>query len=64
MTDIAAERPSDRVFFERVLLPYRSLPPRGFNILMLVLAGLSIAAGTLFVSLGAWPLRLAERVQH
>jgi len=45
-----------RVFFERVLLPYRSLPPRGFNILMLVLAGISIAAGTLFVSLGAWPV--------
>lgn len=45
-----------RVFFERVLLPYRSLPPRGFNILMLVLAGISIAVGTLFVSLGAWPV--------
>ena len=45
-----------RVFFERVLLPYRSLPPRGFTILMLVLAAISIAAGTLFVSLGAWPV--------
>jgi uncharacterized membrane protein len=45
-----------RVFFERVLLPYRSLPPRGFNILMLVLAGISIAVGTLFISLGAWPV--------
>jgi uncharacterized membrane protein len=39
-----------------VLLPYRSLPPRGFNILMSVLAAISIAAGTLFVSLGAWPV--------
>jgi uncharacterized membrane protein len=58
MTDAPAEPhlPSGRVFFERVLLPYRSLPPRGFNILMLVLAGISIAAGTLFVSLGAWPV--------
>ena len=45
-----------RVFFETVLLPYRSLPPRGFNVLMLVLAGISIAVGTLFVSLGAWPV--------
>ena len=54
MTDIHAEhRP---VFFERVLLPYRSLPPRGFNILMGVLAAISIAASTLFVSLGAWPV--------
>ena len=26
------------VFFERVLLPHRSLPPRGFNILMLLSA--------------------------
>jgi uncharacterized membrane protein len=56
MTDITVARPAGRVFFERVLLPYRSLPPRGFNILMLVLAGISIAAGTLFVSLGAWPV--------
>ncbi|HEU0215035.1 MAG TPA: DUF2244 domain-containing protein [Stellaceae bacterium] len=60
MTYITAERPSEhvagRVFFERVLLPYRSLPPRGFNILMLVLAGISIAGGMLFVSLGAWPV--------
>jgi uncharacterized membrane protein len=54
MSETAAE--PRRVFFERVLLPYRSLPPRGFNILMLVLAGISIAAGTLFVSLGAWPV--------
>ena len=44
------------VFFERVLLPYRSLPPRGFNILMLVLAAISIAVGILFVSMGAWPV--------
>jgi uncharacterized membrane protein len=58
MTDISTETPlaTGRVFFERVLLPYRSLPPRGFNILMLVLGGISIAAGTLFVSLGAWPV--------
>lgn len=56
MIDITADRPTGRVFFERVLLPYRSLPPRGFNILMLVLGGISVAAGTLFVSLGAWPV--------
>jgi uncharacterized membrane protein len=54
MSDRAA--PPAPVFFERVLLPYRSLPPRGFNVLMLVLAAISIAAGTLFVSLGAWPV--------
>ena len=44
------------VFFERVLLPHRSLPPRGFHVLMLVLGAFSCAAGILFVSLGAWPV--------
>ncbi|MBV8778699.1 MAG: DUF2244 domain-containing protein [Alphaproteobacteria bacterium] len=53
LIDRAAPR---RVFFERVLLPYRSLPPRGFNVLMLMLAGVSVAVGTLFVTLGAWPV--------
>jgi uncharacterized membrane protein len=58
MTDLPAEpRPSSsRVFFERVLMPYRSLPPRGFNILMLVLAGISVIVGIVFVSMGAWPV--------
>jgi len=49
-------RPRARVFFERVLLPYRSLPPRGFNILMLVLGAISVAVGVTFVSMGAWPV--------
>jgi uncharacterized membrane protein len=55
-SDTIAQPSPDRIFFERVLLPYRSLPPRGFTALMLVLAGISIAVGTLFVSLGAWPV--------
>jgi uncharacterized membrane protein len=54
MTDLAAATPP--VFFERVLLPYRSLPPRGFHVLMLMLGAISLAAGILFVSLGAWPV--------
>lgn len=44
------------VFFERVLLPHRSLPPRGFQVLMLLLGLVSLAAGILFLSLGAWPV--------
>jgi uncharacterized membrane protein len=58
MTEAAAATPATprHVFFERVLLPYRSLPPRGFNILMLGLAALSIIVGIVFVSLGAWPV--------
>lgn len=54
MSDLAAQPP--RVFFERILLPYRSLPPRGFHLLMLVLGLISLGAGILFVSLGAWPV--------
>ena len=45
-----------RVFFERVLLPYRSLPPRGFTLLMLVLGAISIAVSVAFVTIGAWPI--------
>jgi uncharacterized membrane protein len=42
--------------FERVLLPHRSLPPRGFHVLMLLLGLVSLAVGIAFVSIGAWPV--------
>lgn len=42
--------------FERVLLPHRSLPPRGFHLLMLLLGLISLAVGIGFVSIGAWPV--------
>jgi uncharacterized membrane protein len=44
------------VFFDAVLYPHRSLPPRGFLLLMLVLGGVSFAAGVSFVLIGAWPI--------
>src|SRR3954453_11893838 len=44
------------VLFERVLLPHRSLPPRGFHWLMLGLGLVSLAVGIGFVSIGAWPV--------
>ena len=47
---------SANVFFERVLLPHRSLPPRGFHLLMLALGLLSLVVGVVFVSLGCWPV--------
>ena len=51
-----AAAPLGRLFFERVLLPYRSLPPRGFHILMLTLSLISLAVGIGFISIGAWPV--------
>jgi len=44
------------VFFDAVLYPHRSLPPRGFLVLMLLLGAVSFAAGVSFVLIGAWPV--------
>src|ERR1700750_3310646 len=43
-------------FFERVLLPHRSLGPRNFHLLMGMLGLVSCAAGIGFVAIGAWPV--------
>jgi len=51
--DVALSKP---VFFERVLWPHRSLPPRGFRLLMLGLGVLSLLVGIIFVAAGAWPV--------
>ena len=48
--------PFGGLVFERVLLPHRSLPPRGFHAMMLVLGLVSLAVGIGFVSVGAWPV--------
>jgi uncharacterized membrane protein len=52
----AAPAPLASLAFERVLLPHRSLPPRGFHLLMLILGLISLAVGIGFVSIGAWPV--------
>ena len=51
----SAEKPGG-VYFERVLLPHRSLPPRGFHVMMGLLGVVSLAVGIGFVSAGAWPV--------
>jgi uncharacterized membrane protein len=43
-------------FFERVLLPHRSLRLRNFHLLMGLLGLISLAAGIGFVAVGAWPV--------
>jgi uncharacterized membrane protein len=54
--DATAPAPFGGLSFERVLLPHRSLPPRGFHLLMLILGLISLAVGIGFVSIGAWPV--------
>jgi uncharacterized membrane protein len=44
------------LLFDAVLQPHRSLSPRGFTILMILLGVVSFAAGISFISLGAWPV--------
>jgi uncharacterized membrane protein len=48
--------PAGDVFFERVLLPHRSLPPRSFRLLMALLGLISVGASLAFVVAGAWPV--------
>jgi uncharacterized membrane protein len=43
-------------FYETVLRPHRSLPPRGFFFFMMAIAAVSFAAGIVFVRMGAWPV--------
>jgi uncharacterized membrane protein len=46
----------EQVLFEARLSPHRSLSFTGFTILMLVLAGISLAVGISFLMMGAWPV--------
>jgi uncharacterized membrane protein len=42
--------------FRAVLTPHRSLGPKGFLILMIVLVVVSFVSGVLFLIMGAWPV--------
>jgi uncharacterized membrane protein len=53
---MSAEPEPDRVFFDVMLRPHRSLGPRGFLIVMTLLVTISFVSGILFVSIGAWPV--------
>ncbi len=44
------------ILFAAELKPYRSLGPRGFGLLLMLIAGTCFASGLLFWSLGAWPI--------
>jgi uncharacterized membrane protein len=46
----------DRVLFDAVLTPHRSLSPLGFLLLMTALVVVSFLAGVFFFLAGAWPV--------
>jgi uncharacterized membrane protein len=58
MTDRnASTDPSvDPALFAARLTPHRSLSRAGFLLLMMVLGGISFAAGVVFLAMGAWPV--------
>jgi uncharacterized membrane protein len=45
-----------RVFFDAILHPHRSLSPKGFAIFMGVFSAISLTVGGFFWLLGAWPI--------
>ena len=47
---------SSPVFYDARLSPYRSLPPRGFALVMLVLGAASFIMSVGCVLIGAWPI--------
>ncbi len=53
---MTSAEPPGGPFFERVLLLHRSLPPRGFHLVMLLLGLVSLAMGIGFLAIGAWPI--------
>lgn len=44
------------VYLDAVLEPPRSLSTRGFSRVMMLLGGLSLFSGIIFLTLGAWPV--------
>src|SRR5262245_14436356 len=48
--------PDERPLFAAVLKPHRSLAVRGLLLVMIALAAMSLGVGTLFWTLGAWPV--------
>jgi uncharacterized membrane protein len=46
----------DQPLFSATLNPHRSLGPRGFTVLMLLVSAISFTAGYVFYRIGAWPV--------
>ena len=53
----AGERPrEERLLFDALLTPHRSLGPRGFMIFMAAISAVSFTGGMVFLLAGAWPI--------
>lgn len=53
---VPSEGPGGIHYFDAVLHPHRSLSPLGFWLVMGAVAGVSFAAGAIFLTAGAWPV--------
>jgi uncharacterized membrane protein len=53
---LARPAAAERVFFQAVLHPHRSLSPTGFAIVMTGVAVAGLGVGTIFLMAGAWPV--------
>jgi uncharacterized membrane protein len=56
MTPANGNAVAEPLIFSAVLRPHRSLGPRGFGVLMVVMAVMSSLTGFTFWRLGAWPV--------
>ena len=57
MSRMHSDNESDEpTIFSAIITPHRSLGSTGFLLVMLLVGGVSFAAGTLFFLLGAWPV--------
>ncbi|MBV9735144.1 MAG: DUF2244 domain-containing protein [Acidisphaera sp.] len=56
MQALMGEPGRDRVLFEAVVVPHRSLSPRGLRMLIGAICGLSLLTTSVFWLLGAWPV--------
>lgn len=46
----------ETVYMDAVLEPNRSLSPRAFGLIMVVIGAASFCAGIIYISVGAWPV--------
>jgi uncharacterized membrane protein len=56
MADDPGARPRGTIHWQSTLRPHRSLPPRGFHLLMAGLGLVSLLSGAWFIHVGAWPV--------